>query len=117
MHVDVRKRGDVVIADIAGRLVAGIGDEILREVINELIAEGWKKVLLNLSGVSIVDSAGIGELVASQKLCHNFGVQLKLMKPSTKVRETLRLGALLPAFHVFEEEDGALAAFAEPVRQ
>jgi anti-anti-sigma regulatory factor len=37
-------------------------------VVNELVAENWKKILLNLSGVSSVDSAGVGELVASQTL-------------------------------------------------
>ena len=38
------------------------------DVVNELVAENWKKILLNLSGVSSVDSAGVGELVASQTL-------------------------------------------------
>src|SRR5262245_49670564 len=51
MHVEVRKVDDVVIVDLQGRLLAGVGDEILRNVVNELLAEGWKKILLNLSGV------------------------------------------------------------------
>lgn len=37
----------------------------LRETLQELIAEGRLKILLNLAGVPFMDSAGIGELVSS----------------------------------------------------
>ena len=64
MHVEMRKTGEVVVVDLKGKLTAGLGDQILRESIDELLAENWKKILLNLSQVSFMDSAGIGELVA-----------------------------------------------------
>ncbi|HXK60487.1 MAG TPA: STAS domain-containing protein, partial [Acidobacteriota bacterium] len=73
MHVDVRNAEDVIIVDLSGRLVAGSGDVLLREVMNELVASGWKKVLLNLSEVDSIDSAGVGELVASIKKAERFG--------------------------------------------
>ena len=34
---------DVIIVDLEGRLVMGVGDELLRDVMNELVAEGWTK--------------------------------------------------------------------------
>ena len=64
MHVETRKHGQVVILDLKGKLTVGLGDQILRESIDELLAEGWKKILLNLSEVNFLDSAGLGELVA-----------------------------------------------------
>ena len=67
MHVEIRRAGDVVIVDMKGKLAAGLGDQILRETIDELLGEQWKKVLLNLSEVSFMDSAGVGELVAGLK--------------------------------------------------
>ena len=42
MHVNVRKAGDVVIVDLDGKLTMGLGDQILRDTIDELLAEGWK---------------------------------------------------------------------------
>ena len=39
MHVEIRKAGDVVIVDLKGKLTAGLGDQILRETIDELLAE------------------------------------------------------------------------------
>ena len=104
MHVEVRKLGDVVIVDLQGRLLAGVGDEILRNVVNELLAEGWRKILLNLSGVTAMDSAGTGELVASLKICGKFDAGLKLLNLHERVRKSLHLSELLPVFEVFDDE-------------
>ena len=111
MHVDVRKSADIVIVDLSGKLVAGLGDVILREVVNELLAEGWKKILLNMSKVTTIDSSGIGELVASLKLCGRFGAAMKLLSLHEHVRKSLHLGALLPVFEVFDHEADALRSF------
>lgn len=113
MHVEVRKFKDVVIVDLSGRLLVGIGDEILRSVINELLAEGWKKILLNLSEVTSIDSAGIGELVASHKICDRFGAKLKLLNLHERVRKSLHLSQLLPVFEVYDDERVALRHYEE----
>jgi anti-sigma B factor antagonist len=112
MKVDVRNADDVIIVDLDGRLVLGVGDEILRDVVNELLAEDWKKILLNLRKVTIMDSSGIGEVVASWKLARRFGASLKLMRPAPQIQRTLRLTQLLPLLEVFENEEEAVASFA-----
>lgn len=116
MHVEVRKAGEVVIVDLSGRLVAGVGDEILRDVVNELLAEGWKKILLNLSQVTSVDSAGVGELVASLKVTQRLGGALKLLSLNERVKTSLRLSSLLPLFEVYDEEKAAIEHFRAAAR-
>ena len=112
MKVDVRHVDDVIIVDLAGRLVMGVGDELLREVMNEIVAEGWSKVVLNLRDVTIMDSSGIGEVVSSWKLAQRFGGAVKLLRPAPSVQRTLRLTQLLPLLEVFDNEDEAVASFA-----
>ena len=111
MKVDVRNADDVIIVDLDGRLVLGVGDEILRDVVNELLAEDWKKIVLNLRKVTIMDSSGIGEVVASWKLAKRFGASIKLLRPAPQIQRTLRLTQLLPLLEVFESEEEALASF------
>jgi anti-sigma B factor antagonist len=111
MKVDVRHTDDVIIVDLDGRLVLGVGDEILRDVVNELLAEDWKKIVLNLRRVTIIDSSGIGEVVASWKLAKRFGASIKLLRPAPQIQRTLRLTQLLPLLEVFESEDDAVASF------
>ncbi len=111
MKVDVRHVDDVIIVDLEGRLVMGVGDELLREVVNELLAENWKKILLNLREVSIMDSSGIGEVVSSWKIARRFGAQVKLLRPGAQVQRTLRLTQLLPLLEVFDDESAAVESF------
>lgn len=116
MHVGVRKHGDVVVADLSGRLVGGIGDEILRGVVNEILAEEWRKIVLNLTGVTAIDSAGIGELVESLKTSRRLGSDLRILNLNERIRKALHLAALLPVFDVYDDEAAALASFAKDHR-
>lgn len=113
MRVDVREASGVIIVDLRGPLVAGTGDELLREVINELLAEGWKKILLNLTEVDKIDSAGVGELVAGRKLAQSFGSTLRLLVVPGRVHHVLEMGHILPVFQVFEDEAEAVASFGD----
>ena len=108
MQIDIRKADNVIIVDLSGRLVAGVGNEMLRDVMDELVAEGWKLILLNLSGVSWIDSAGIGELVASIKMAKRFGVSVKLLRIGDRVKHVLSISQILPLLDVFEDEEEAL---------
>ena len=111
MHVEVRRAGDVVIVDLKGKLTAGLGDQILHDTLDELLAESWRKILLNLSEVSFMDSAGLGELVAGLKTARNLGADLKVLKASERVKTTLQIARLLPVFDVYEDEQEAIRQF------
>ena len=56
----------------------------------------------------MIDSAGVGELVASHKLCQRLGSEVRLLRLHGRVRETLQLAALLPVFKVHDDEKQAL---------
>ena len=114
MNIEVRKSDDVVIVDFKGRLAVGVGDEVLPQIIDEILDEGFKKILLNLSEMDYIDSNGLGELVQSLKRSKSQGASLRLLKPQDRVAKTLRLTNLLPMFTVYETEADALSAFAHP---
>jgi anti-sigma B factor antagonist len=111
MHVELRKSNDVVIVDLQGKLSAGLGDQILRDTIDELLGEDWKKILLNLSGVTFMDSAGLGELVSGLKTARKLGAALKILNASARVQQSLYISRLLPIFEIHEDEQAALASF------
>jgi anti-sigma B factor antagonist len=112
MHVEIRKAGDVVIVDLKGKLTAGLGDQILRDTVDELLAENWKKILLNLTEVTFIDSAGVGELVAGLRTVQRLGAGLKVLNASERVQSTLFIAKLLPIFEIYRDEDEALSHFA-----
>lgn len=115
MQIQVRERDDVAIAELQGRLVSGVGDRQLRDLLDSLLADERKKIVLDLSSVSAIDSAGIGELVAGLRVAQELGAGVKILQMSDRVKHVLHLGQILPLFEVFEDEDAAVASFGKPV--
>jgi len=114
MNIETRKKGDVVIVDFQGRLAVGVGEEMLPRLIEQILNEGNRKILLNLSEMDYIDSNGLGELVQSLKTSKRFGASLRLLKPQDRVKKTLRLTNLLPMFSVYDSESEAIKSFAQP---
>jgi anti-sigma B factor antagonist len=112
MHIEVRQANEVMILDLKGRLTAGLGDQILRDAIDELLAEGRRRILLNLSEVSFLDSAGVGELVAGLKTSRRFQAELKLLNVGERVYSTLDMARLLPTFEIYNDEAEAVRSYA-----
>jgi anti-sigma B factor antagonist len=111
MHIEVRQAKDVMILDLRGRLTAGLGDQILRDAIDELLAEGRRRILLNLSEVSFLDSAGVGELVAGLKTSRRFQAELKLLNVGERVYSALDMARLLPTFEIYGDEGEAVQSY------
>ena len=107
-----RQVGDVTVVDATGRITLGEGASTLRDTMRDLAAKGSKKLLLNLSEVSYIDSSGIGEMVSSYTTITNHGGQLKLLGLSKRVKDLLQITKLYTVFEVFEDEASAVRSFA-----
>ena len=111
MQITQRRAGDVVILDLKGNLVRGVGDEMLRDAVDRLLADRSGKLLINLSDVTFLDSSGIGELVSCYTTTKNQGGQLKLLNLTKKIKDLLSITKLLTVFETFDDEGSALASF------
>lgn len=110
MEVETRREGDVIIADLSGRLVLGDAPATLRDLVDEALAADEKKVVLNVSGLARLDSSGIGELVACLKKAQAAEARLVLLQVKETVRRILDVSQVLPLFETYDTEDAALAA-------
>jgi len=72
-------------------------------------------ILLNLAGVTFIDSCGLGELVASQVSAGNKGGKIKLVGLTEALREILTVSRVLSVFDCYENEADALQDFADDV--
>jgi anti-sigma B factor antagonist len=111
MEIEQRPSGDVMILDLKGKLTIGSGDELLRDKINSLIQQGYKKLLLNLADVPYVDSAGLGAIVSSYTTVSREGGSLKLLSLTSRIKDLLAITKLLTIFDTYESEAGAVASF------
>ncbi len=111
LNINERQAGDVTVLDMSGKITIGEGSVALRNAIRKLIEEGKKKILLNLSQVSYVDSSGIGEFVASFTAIGREGGQLKLLNLTQKIQDLLAITKLLTVFDTYDDESQALNSF------
>jgi anti-sigma B factor antagonist len=111
LKIETREVAHVTILDITGRIVLGeeIGD--LRDAVRTLIAEGKKKIILNLVGVDYIDSSGVGELVGSFTTVRNAGGELKLLNLTQKVHDVLYVTKLYTVFDIKDDEFTAVRSF------
>jgi anti-sigma B factor antagonist len=107
-----RQVGDVTVVDAAGRITLGEGASVFRDMIRDLAAKGNKKILVNLTEVSYIDSSGIGEMVSSFTTVTNHGGQLKLLGLTKRVKDLLQITKLYTVFEVFDDEPSAIRSFA-----
>lgn len=109
--IHAREVGQVTIVDIRGRIT--LGDEIgqLRDAVRGLVAEGNKKIILNLEHVDYIDSSGVGELVGCFTTVRNAGGELKLLKLSKKVHGVLQVTKLYTVFDIRDDEFHAVKSF------
>ena len=111
MKATSRDVNGVEIIKLEGKITIGSGDSQLREVIGNALNSGKNKVLLDMSGVTTIDSSGIGELVGSYTTVTNRGGTLKLLHLPAKLNELLHVTQLITVFEVYENEQEALKSF------
>ncbi len=120
LEYKVRRTGDVAILDLSGRLSLGEAvafgpgsGVVLSETIRELTKKGQKKILLNLAEVNYVDSSGVGQLVGALTTARKQGGDLKLLKPSSQVRDLLKITKMDSVFDIQEDEAAAIQSFSK----
>lgn len=112
LQVSIRKSGDVTILDLRGRSTIDSGEsELLGSHLQELVASGVRKLLLNLAELTQVDSSGISSIVATYVSLRDQGGDLRLLRPCGRVLEVFRVLRLLETIPSFEDEAQAVGSF------
>ncbi|HEX3376944.1 MAG TPA: STAS domain-containing protein [Candidatus Acidoferrales bacterium] len=106
-----REVGDVTVIDMDGRITLGEGSALLRDLIHENLANGHRKIVMNLAGINYIDSSGLGELVSGYRLIKSEGGEVKLLNLNKKVTDLLQITKLYTVFDVHSVEAEALASF------
>lgn len=101
----------VVVVD--GRIGLGPEANSLRDNVKTLLANGKKKLVLNLAGVPMIDSAGLGTLVGLHHSAVSCGASLRLCNLTSMLREVLQITRLLTVFDVSATEADAVQALTK----
>ncbi len=113
MQILERVTNEVGILRLAGRLTVNDQPGLLKQAIADLVRKGARHVILDLGGVSYLDSTRLGELIGAHVMVSRRGGRLLLAATPPRVLELLVLSSLVDIFERFDSVESAEATFAQ----
>jgi anti-sigma B factor antagonist len=112
MEITTRELKDVDVVQVAGRVDSSTAPK-LDQVLRGLVDNRRTRIVLDLSGVEYLSSAGLRAMVSCLREVQKplSGGDLRLAAPSTKAEEVLELAGLDQVFKVFADQVGAVGSF------
>lgn len=110
--MNCRQLGAVTIVDLRGSIGLGETGLTLRRTIRDLLERGRTNIILNFSEVDSMDSAGVGELVGAYTALKSKVGELKLLNPTKKVHDMLRITQLNAVLETYTDEQTAIRSFS-----
>jgi anti-sigma B factor antagonist len=101
LTIDVTRAGSTVVVKLSGKLVSGVNDMVYTRV-KELMP-GTKRIVLDLTNLSRVDSMGLGTLVRLSVSARSADCSLELVNLGKQVRQLLGMTNLLSVFAIVGE--------------
>ena len=113
VNITVREAGPVAVVELNGRLTLGPPVEALGQTIRRVLESGSRKLLLNLTHLTYIDSAGMGALVSALKTTRESGGELRLSSVQHKVLSLIETANLNQVFEIHPDEASGLASFSQ----
>ena len=112
MQIDQKMADDVAVITVNGDITLNAGgDVLLKDKVQSLLQQGHKKLVMDLGGVSYVDSAGLGQLVQIHATARNNGGALRIANVTKRLKDLLVVTKLVTVFDSYNSEEEALASF------
>ncbi len=97
---------------LAGRLMLGPEGQALETLVANLIAQGYRQFVFDMSRLTHIDSTGIGRCIASLNKISHAGGKLYMAGAAGQVREGFRVTRLDRIFRFYDNLSAAQAAMA-----
>ena len=110
LSIEIQKIDHIVVLNLAGRV--SVLEPQLRQLAEELVQRGSRHFIVNLANVSYLDNSGLGQLCLIYTMARNRGGDMKLLKPTLRIKRLLNVTKLDTVFESFESEDEAIASLS-----
>ncbi len=111
MQIKEKIVDDIAILTLNGDLIGDPETTKLREKVKSLITDDIKKIVIDLAGVSYINSAGLGSLISVLTTVRNAGGDLKLARVGKRIKSIFVITQLVKVFDTYETQERAIASF------
>jgi anti-sigma B factor antagonist len=106
LSIEIRRVDQAVVLELYGRL--SVLEQQLRQLSWELLQSGGRNFVISLANVSYLDNSGLGQLCWIYTVARNRGGDMKLLRPTSRIKRLLNITKLDTVFQSFESEAEAL---------
>ena len=107
-----RTEGEVTVLTLSGQILLDDGDLAFGRKVADLMARGQVRIVLDLGGVTYIDSSGVGMMAAKLKRIRESGGDMRLVHLTSRSQRLLGMLKLMSVFETFEDEATAIRSFA-----
>ena len=111
LQIIERQAGDVAVLTLTGEMTLDDGDLAYGRAVSDLTSRGIVKIVIDLGGVTYIDSSGVGMLAAKLKHVRERGGDIRLVHLTSRSQRLFGTMKLMLVFESFEEEDAAVRSF------
>ena len=105
--INVCEAGNATIVEVAGRVTLGAAGPSIQDTVRELVDGLHTNIIIDLGGITYLDSSGLGQLVASAAR----GGAIKLLNLTERIYDLMLLTKLCTVFAIYEDEAAAVMSF------
>ena len=109
--INVREAGNVTIVEVAGRVTLGAAGPSIQDTVRELVDSLHTNIIIDLGGITYLDSSGLGQLVASAATATSRGGAIKLLNLTEQVYDLMLLTKLCTVLAIYADEATAVMSF------
>lgn len=110
LQIEVESMKRVDLLTVQGRIDSSNAND-LEQALNGVMEDGRFNIILELSQVTFMSSAGLRAIVSALRECKRRFGDLRLASPSKRVLEVLDLAGLVPLFEVYDDTTSAVGSF------
>ncbi len=110
MKFDDSLQGNVVVLDVAGKIMGGEETTMFHGKIHEYITQNKKNFVVDMKKVDWMNSVGLGMLISALTTVKNAGGRL-VLSDITKIESILTITRLISVFEHFDSKEDALKSF------
>ena len=111
MRFNVSEKSNCIVIEFKGNIMGGPEAVSLNEKLHEIIDEGKKNIVVDLSRVKFMNSSGLGMLIGALTTMRNAGGDLRIANATDKIESLLIITKLITVFKHFRSLDEAVASY------
>lgn len=102
---------DVSVLEMKGRIILGKDAHGVEQKVAELLREQVRKIIFDLTGVTLMDSTGVGILVVCQSMIKKEGGALRIAGANGSIKNTMKTTKVDKLLQMYPSVEEAAASF------